>query len=436
MKGVTGIWIVLLYMVEYMWSQTESGIHFLPVPQASWTNPALVTTGWLIGLPSISAGFIQPSLPLDRAIKKIGGQQILDLADLSFVAGEDGHLQGTINTESLLFTYRKERWSWSLGHKAQGALSVLYPQDGLSLLVHGNALFAGRRIGLNHEAEGQAWHKISAGVGYHLPWLDAGIRINRYLGLACFKTNRGQGSFYTDALGYQLDVQADVSYSSAGVWWDKNLLTNTWYGEWRGQAGAGWGGDIGVQLLITPRWSIAASWINVGQILWNKNSQELTLKQDWSFRGVNIVPPFKEGTLESFDLPDTIYHLNWITAPTSFRSATPSEVYISLRHHFTQHWMASILFAGPSNGKLKPSIYSARIGYRRVPGPETSLALTYNRWAAWQVGWHGGWSFKGGQLFLVSDHVLSFLTARPWQGAHLRLGAALKFGQEGRKKIN
>lgn len=431
MKKLIGLCIGLFCLNSSIWSQPENGVHFLQVPQASWTNPALTAPGWQIGLPSIAGGFIQPSIQLDGSIKKINGQQILDLSTLSLVPGSTGRFQTKISAESLLLTHRKKRWSWSIGHKIQGMASVQYPQDGLNLLVHGNAPYTGRLIDLSHHAEGQAWHKISGGVGYHLPWLDAGIRINRYLGMGYFTTDRGQGSFYTDSLGYQVQVQTDVIYHLAGLWVNHNPATNTWEGEWRGRSGAGWGGDVGFHLIINPQWSVAGSWINMGQMFWNKNSQALTLKQDRTIRGVNIIPPFNHGTLESFDLSDTLYNLNLVTLPANFRSATPSETYLSIRHHFAQRWMASVLFAGQTNGKLKPAVYSARIGYRQTPGLETSVSLTYNSWGVWQMGWHGGWSFQGGQLFLVSDNILPVLNSKPWKGAHFRLGAALNFDKKG-----
>lgn len=407
-------------------AQPESGLLFLSLPQAGWTNPALSTPGWQIALPSFSIGFNQPSINLSEALSRAGRRRILEVDKLQLQSGGRGYLTGQIKAESFLMSRRKEAWSWTFGLITQGYWAVDYPQDVLGLLLKGNAVYAGKSIDLGHRAEGSAWHKWSVGLGYHRPVLNLAMRLNHYVGLYQIRSQNAQSTFKTDALGYQIDLQTDILYQVAGQWGYYNSSSASWVSKWQGTGGSGWGLDAGLQAKLGNKWVAFGSIINAGWINWNKHGQQLALNRRWTLTGSEIIPPFDQRVLFAPDFEDSLEQAQIITKPIRYKTSPPAELNFCLHYQITERWKAGGALSHTLNSLLSPNVKSLRIAYRKDPGFETGVTLNHYSLNGWQIGWQGVLWFRQWQIFALTDQLLQFLPAQAWRGFHFRMGAALR----------
>lgn len=429
MKPVLIISSVLVCIFIPGFSQPESGVHFLEAPQAAWTNPVFNKLGWQMALPSGGFGLLQPTIKVRSAISKTGGQRILDLNKLDLPQGQTGQVMGQGRLETFLLSHRVDSWSWAVGHVIQGDLASSYPIDVLRLAIQGNASSVGRLIDLRHQIEGTAKHKFSAGAGFHRSKFEAALRLNYYRGLYHFQSDRTQGIWLTDSLGYGIELDADLAYSMAGQWGYYEPSTKSWKSDFHGAAGAGWGVDVGFQLTPTPQWSVAGSVLDVGRMRWKNNSQRILLDHQWQFRGIEIIPPFDERTLSSPNILDTIQDQIKVS-PGEFTSALPAQLYLSSRYKLNNNWEAGALFAQNMRGTLSMTLWSLRLAYAVQSKFTTSASINYFTPGGWQLGWHGSIKLGPNQIFVVTDNLWHLVNpGRFADGFHIRIGAALTFGQ-------
>lgn len=271
-------------------AQSEGTQYFMTsLPQVSISNPAFVPQyNFSIGIPglsSVATGYYNSGFSYNNLITKTNGEVKADLPKLIKSLSDNNFITVTQNMDLLRVGFRINPTVYlqvSSTERVYGRM--LIPKEAASLLVDGTAPIVGTNTQFSPTAEGVGFVEtgVSAAVSPN-DRITFGARLKYLSGYANVTTVSssmalGVGSDYQITAASDLNVKTSGVHDPADDW--KSLTNNT-----------GFGADLGVNIKITERLSVAASVVDLGRITWKNNLYSYTLDKNtavYTFSGVDL----------------------------------------------------------------------------------------------------------------------------------------------------
>ncbi|MCK6692443.1 MAG: DUF5723 family protein, partial [Thermoanaerobaculia bacterium] len=259
-------------------------------------------------------------------------------------------------------------------------------------------------------------------------------------GISALQTDekRNYLSVYTDPDIYQLSLQSDYAFYSSrtisaidtsGLGFE--LVQNQFKNGF--SANTGWAFDLGAQLNIGQKLTLAASIIDLGgSIKWKKNSNYFQSKGDYEYNGVEIPgTDIINGTTDSLDFTAALDSLNDVLqfqkSAAEFSSELPTRIYVGGTLKLTQRWSVGAVLHHQYSERR--SATSVGVNAQWSPLKWLSLGAMYsvNDQSAANLGFN--LILKPGpvQLYLLSDNALNAVTPYSSSAVNFRFGGALVF---------
>lgn len=424
-------------------AQQEATLHSMQsLPQSHYTNPAFVPQQqFYLGLPGISStyfslnnsGFNYNSL-IER--KPENDSLYINLPRMQEGLANRNYLTNSLQTDLLSFGVKiNARMYLMVSSTIKADTRLMYPKGLSGLFINGNAAYLDETVSFSPEIGHISYLENSIGASYIVDnKLTLGGRVKFLRGLANIHTQTADFSLTTDAQTYALHLQGNMQIRSAGIheYMDgsRNLndisLTNL-----PGMQNMGFALDLGATYRFNNRLQFGISALNLGGITWKHDTREYYMnKGSVTFKGLDAqeianggdgMDEFMTEFQETFKLQERTL--------SSYRTALPSQLYLSARYELLQNLHASgLLFAQSFGGRFRPGFSAA---LNKDFGRRMGASLSYTAANRSYNNLGAGLSLRLSpfQLYMVSDNIISTpVFYKSAKALSLRMGMNLVFG--------
>ena len=451
MKKITLIFCLLTSFK--LWAQSDLTLyHMDPLPQKLYVNPSLTPdNNGYIGMPALSSiaislnsnafklkGFSDALTPITDTTKPDNVGYSLDITALGDMFSKNTFVNGNMSQEWLAFGFRlhKSYFHFNASEKVKGRLSV--PSDIVKLAFQGNGdQNLGYEFDLSLALDVNHYREFA--FGYQRSFindrLSVGGRIKYLYGITDVTTTKSNLRFHTDpeSFAYRLTSDIEVNASSNFIGNDTFQPVNLLFGG----KNKGWGLDLGGSFKLTDKLTLSASIIDLGQITWKQNTNQIKSKNpgaEFTFKGLDIAEYFtdsttiEDGLQEVADSVIDVFSLE-VNQGQVYKAGLHSEFYLGGTYQVLRnHRAGALLYGSFYNKQLYPALtlsWNSKFG--RVLG--LSVSYTMSRGSFSNLG--AGIAFNGGpeQFYLTSDNIIGAATTNV-RNVSLRFGWNHTFGRK------
>ncbi|NNE29197.1 MAG: hypothetical protein HKN16_06150 [Saprospiraceae bacterium] len=409
---------------------------------SSFSNPAWVPKRRLhIGLPTVFVGGGISNLDLESLIIEQGDSTVLDFDAVMNTVGKkvNGDLELAVHPLYFSMSFGKYRigLEYSLNHHT----SISAPGDLAKFLAQGNAPYANRVLDLGPNFYSTTFHRFSIPFSYETGFWTFGARASLLKGVASMSTEKGKLDLTSNMDLNEMYVEADYEILSSGL-----LVTDTsnmvgvnfneeFLDDLSLDGNTGFSMDLGIRFSPTDKLSLGASVTGIGQIKWDQELIELSSTANATIQGVTFGGLEQGVEIEEDAALDTLVDaVNFSSRNTnSFSTALPKKVYLN-----GTFWLNDFIEGGAVaygqfvNGEFDPALsLSARLHASFV-----AVGLTYGLKKNNYTNLGANIMFMVGpvQLFAATDNILTAFNPKAFPSSTGRLGLALAFGKDVKKK--
>jgi hypothetical protein len=413
--------IIALFWTATLMGQSELGSYFLSNTGAGqYLNPAnnpRATFSW--GLPN--GYYVHGSE--GPGLRDVFKDNILNLNSLDTeLKKENSVLYGFQGSLGGLYLHL-DRYYFHLGHNLRSLNQFDYNNLLFDVLLNGNASYIGETINIGPYANLSFYNEFYLGFGVELNKLNLGARVKRLNGYGNIHTPKHEFSIYTHDEIYQLEF--NTAYRIETNLLSDSLAYDNFFSQFSGNLtnNGGWAVDFGLKADVLDRFTLSATLLDMGTIHWKNGASTIETEGNYSFEGFDLAELITD-SLDIIQLDSLGSIVNITETKESYKTGLPVQFYLGLQFYATEQWELNALYYNVySTGRSHPAL---RLGTKFKPSEyfHTSLAYTWNRFAAFNLGWtaeaHLGW-FHG---FLVMDNVIDIF--RPVGGNYFNIRAGIQ----------
>lgn len=315
------LWLILSVLGCNIQAQTSEMVHFMRYnPWQIYTSPGTFSPcDVYIALPVISniqAGVYNPTFRYGKLFEEQNGYPT-HLTSQKFVnslSKRDNWLVADVSTEILGFGFRLNNLFLSFDYRLKANVAFSASKDLFGMVLLGNLAYTNKPADINMQLHANAYRELSVGAQYRFnEHLSFGARQKFLIGLANINTKKLSAEIATDPTTYDIFLKYQVDMNSACIMpYNLNtaiggkhfqLLTDEFtFGNIYKNFGLGW--DFGVQYRFNDRFTLSASVLDLGFILWKSSAHNLIGEvKDNGNRYQNggfLFSGFNENELENF----------------------------------------------------------------------------------------------------------------------------------------
>lgn len=405
----------------------DLGLHFVgPSPQRLHSNPAFFYSG------SVQATLPSPALSMgntafsykDLVVHEPGSDApTLDVGGVIRGMDPDNQLRLNVRADVFSVALNLRKFQLSLGAAAQVDARLRYPRALPDLLWNGNAAHLGSSLSLAPNLQLMAYQSYEAGLAWKLSdKLAIGSRIKYLIGSLSVSTASDIATLHTEEAYYQLNLTTDYALNMSMMRlpdstedFELNALPFT--------QNKGLAVDLGVDMDVTEKLSLAMSVLNLGSINWQEDARQYRSQGMYTFSGLDVSTYFQGDSISFEQVLDTLETtFDLVETEQAYRTALPLQIYLSGRYQLLPSLQLGALFHSEFyNGQYRPALVLS--GNKRV-GKVLYAGLTYamrdKRFD--QIGLN--LLLKAGPLFLytATDHLLTLIHPRVARQLSFRFG--------------
>ena len=436
---------LFLFLAAGLNAQQELMLQSLPdLWHSNSLNPAFfpqgkhVAVGFAYSIDAAHSG----DITYNDIFRKDGDRTVIDFGNVidKLDAENEVYFDQRIETVSLGFRSRNDKWGLQIGHAIQLSGFVNYPKALAQVLWNGNAPYVGQTLDIGPQANIFDWHEWSVGVSRRVGNFSFGARAKYLTGASLLRTDpdRHKMTVYTDPDIYQLTLATDHAFYSssiissidtAGLGFD--IVTGS-FGSKPSGDNYGLAFDLGMEAKLSERLSVNASVLNLGgKITWNKDAAAFSSQNQYTYEGAEIPGLDIINGTDSLDFDTKLDTLNDIfkfsKQARTFDSELPLRVLAGATFKLSGRW--SVGFSGLYQKSESRTNTALGVSARWMPLRWLSLGAMYsaNSRSASNVGFHLALKPGPVQVYFVSDNLLSAFSMKSSPAVNLRAGAALVF---------
>ena len=187
-------------------------------------NPAFFPAGKRIavGLPGYSLDAAHSGdITYNDVLRRDGNRTIIDLGNAigKLEPQNDVFFDQRIETVSLGFRSRNDKWAFQFGHAILLSGWINYPKSLAEVLWNGNAPYVGQTLDIGLKTSIFDWREWSASLSRRVGKLSVGARVKYLTGVSALNTvpEHNTMRIYTDPDIYQLDLTTDYAFYSSSI---------------------------------------------------------------------------------------------------------------------------------------------------------------------------------------------------------------------------
>ncbi len=428
------------------------------IPQSSHANPAIQPlAGFYLGFPSVYIGVKNSGFAVMDLLKiNENGNVYIDDAGMLSKFKNRNYLTGDINIGIFSFGFRaksKNYFSFNINERIENRFG--YSGDMLKLIIEGNDPFrlAGKTAEMGMISLDLS-HFREFGLGYSRQMnnkLNLGIRAKALQGFFNVNFAKTDVGLFTDMDTYGLRFTTDLlvnkslpvmflpldDFSSDSINFDDystsdyiRMLTHT--------GNMGFAVDLGATYKITPKIILALSARDLGMIYWKTDVENLGIKGNVDFNGVEIMDIWKsddddnptgnilDSIINLFDRKETFNTYRTTLSPKVFASAA---IDLTRMHRF------AILARGEFvASKMYPSL-TVSYNFQPLNRFGTSLSWSVIHGNIYNLGFGMHLNLLPIQFYVVLDNFFPAMQPHTFQHFNLQFGVNLAAGFRKKKDL-
>ena len=440
--------LFFLFIAGEVAAQQELMLSSLPdVWHSNSVNPAFYPKGkrFFIGLPAYSVDLTHSgdisygdifSREADRTVINLGN--VIDKLEPE----NDVWYDQRIETVSLGFRSRSDKWGLQLGHAILTSGWTQYPKALAEVLWYGNAPYVGQTLEIGPKADIFDWHEWSAGVSRNFGKVNLGARFKYLTGAGALRTdaNRTQMSIYTDPDIYQLTIKTNyLFYSSSiveaidtsGLGYDFN--TNSFGGN-PSLENSGIAFDLGVDAQLSENLSVSASVLNLaGNINWKKETASFISNNEYQYEGAEIPGIDIINGSDSLDFDAKIDTLNDIfqfvknTEGVTLKTDLPLRFYAGATYKVSPKWALGFNAMYEEHNSRTNAALGVSARWQVLNWISLGGMYSINSRSTYNLGFHLIVQPGPFQVYIMSDNLLNGFSVNSSPTVNFRLGASMLF---------
>lgn len=437
-----------LFLAGEMIAQQELMLSSMPdMWHSNSVNPAFYTKGkrFFIGLPAYALDVAHSGdIAYDDIFREEGDRTVIDLDNAigRLEPENDIFYDQRIETVSLGFRTRNDRWGLQLGHAIVTSGWSQYPKALAEVLWYGNAPYVGQTLEIGPQADIFDWHEWNVGVSRRFGKVNFGARFKYLTGVSALRTdeNRSQMSIYTDPDIYQLTLKTNYTFYSShiveaidtsGLGYDFN--TNSFGGSPSTQ-NAGYAFDFGFDAQLSENLSVNASVLNLGgSINWKEETASFTSNKEYLYEGAEIPGIDIINGSDSLDFDSKIDSLNDIfqfvknTENVELTTDLPLRLFGGASFKLSPKWLLGFSAMYQMQNSRTNTALGVSARWQMFEWLSLGGMYSVNSRSAANIGFHLLFQPGPFQVYVLSDNLLNGFSARNSPAVNLRMGASLAF---------
>lgn len=427
-------------------AQEANTLYFMKLPQANLMNPASQQyCNFYINLPLLgatSANVVSSSVSFSDLVFPGSGEysdSLITILHPSYNIDDfldklhrKNYIAPSLSTNVLTFGFRVKNLYFHLGVMENASLYLGYPGDMMTLLLKGNAAFAGREADLSSLAmDATLYGSYGLGVSARVTDnLSLGIRA-RFLSGVVNGSLRNHGTrLAIDGEDYTHTLDADLSMNfsaplevvtdSAGditdiVLQDDYDSPENVFHYLVHPDNPGFAFDVGARYRFGERFLVAASVLDLGMIRWRRDVSNLISRGEFVFSGMDVSPLFNVyDTTTLDDVADQLLDsLEAVFQPVvkhdAYSTTLAPKLYLGGTFNLTPSISLGVLSRSEFRQKniLQSFTFTANASVKRWLNFTLSYTLANNSYN--NIG--AGLSLRAGpiQFYFMSDYALGYL---------------------------
>ncbi len=432
---------ILLLNTSVMTAQLDLTTHFLEgVYQRNRSNPALLPNhNVVVQLPGIFNNFGSRGITYNDLItENADGETILSIDQALEGLEPDNYVRNNLDVEALSFgIFVTPNVFVQAGYTARGNAYFLFPKELPSLVWNGNAQYIGQEVEVAPDVLTNVYHEIQLGAAVKVNEnFTVGGRFKILNGVADISVDRKNFSVFTDDDVYQIRTNADFQVSSTGALiYDEDLedieldpengnftFENIWTGN------NGFAVDLGAQLRL-GNLEISASVLDLGNLNWNDNVNNLSIGGVFEFAGLDASDAILSDSLEIGSVIDSLEDaFDVVETNETYTTRLPVKTFLSANYHFSDFWSAGGLlylegYRGAFFPALAANVQAAPLHWLTVGG---TYSWRYNRFD--NLGLNAAVRLGPVQLVAATDNIITAFDPGNANHTNFRFGLNLVFG--------
>lgn len=312
--------------------------------------------------------------------------------------------------------------------------SFYYPKHAMEYLLHGNGEFIGQEVRENNIRGGGTYYR-EFGIGYSHQLtvlgdkkLRVGLRTKFIQGFLQANVDKdAYVSFLTNPDTYSVTVSTNRPvFNTAGF----DAIEEGSYLS--GNPNKGFGIDIGADMEINDKISVALAINDIGSINWKEDVKNYELiESEATFGGLDLRDLDNAGDV----LADTVEQLfDYVETENSFKSKLNTRIFASGSYKVTANGtVTGTIMTRNDLGKLS---FTYGAGYTHKFGKILTMSGTVSKKPSQGFAVGGGFAARLGfmQLYTSVDNIIGFTDIRKMQNINMRFGINFLFGRFSNKK--
>ncbi len=412
-----GLFSIFSFAMLQAYAQMEGTLYSMnSLPQVVINNPAFIPKyKFTLGLPGISSmafGYANNGFSYSDMIKKENGETKADIAKLGIALTDKNYITPTAQVDLFRLGVKIKKLYLTISATGKGYTRVMLPKEFTSLLIDGNSQYVGKTINFSLQGEGLAYIESALGASYKINnKLTVGGRFKYLKGLANVTTVSSNVSI-TVADNYQITASVDSNVKTSGIYaatqsgFDfgnsiNNYLKNN-----------GTAFDIGATYKVTPKLSVAASIIDIGQITWTNNVYQYSLdksKATYTLDGIDVQKLVKGNTDLFPGIGDTLQNrFKFKETPSgSYSTVLPSKIYLSGNYELIKNLsFAAVLYSETFRDRVSAG-WTGSVNKHFGKAASMSVSYSVAERSANNLGAGISLNFAPFQFYMVGDNLLN-----------------------------
>ena len=425
-------------LLQTTFAQEELSLQLIPgLYQSSKTNPAMVPADRLVvGLSSFYASYFHNAGSIGNLVNVDGDVGQLDIDHLLSNVAKTNFLKSNLEFETVNVHFRlSEKFAINFNHAIKSNVYLKYNNTLPKLFWEGNAQYIGQEVSFGPDQQSFAYNEFGVGAAITAGKLTIGARAKWLTGIGDVSTDRTDASLFTDDDIYQLTLNTDYRINTSTF--DEILLFDTLsgYGAEYGfdelfsfenftTENSGVAFDLGLQLDVTDRLSVGASFIDWGKINWSKEVKNYHSQGSTTYEGLDFggVLTGEDVSLSSaVDTIETIFE--FAESSREYSTSLAPKIYVNAMYVINDRWSVGGLyynefFRGESFSAMAVSAQASLIKNLMIGASYSIRNSTYDN-----IGLNAVYRFGPVQVYAVTDNILAAI--QPYESKNVNLRAGL-----------
>jgi Family of unknown function (DUF5723) len=426
------IFFILLFIGQALKAQNEQALNSADyLWQSSLTNPAFMPKGKkiFVALPSAYANISLP-VGLGEYVVTRDERRKLDIWSTNWISKLQDFNTIEANAQTLSFAVSvpiKNRLRLSLYHQTIANGLFDFSKDAISVIYNGNDAFIGKKVSLYNLINVNVRSEWGLGMAYQINNLSVGVRLKSQHGLmGAFTTNENLNlTTNSETYGLSLDTDYKLQTYSAGKNFTDLFFHNSGYAI-----------DLGFKLKW-ENYEFAGSYLDmIGRVFWKHNAKHYISQGQHAFDGFKSIN-IEKTTYKQFT--DTLKTALNIIEQTEqhYTQELDSRIYLSINRLLSDKLRLGVNFfiqSKPQGVLQGLSVGTMLTATATQLWDRVDVGMTLGSRSGTKnvdMGLHGAAKlFKKGQIYFVTDNIMSYILPAKAKSLNARLGFNLAFGKD------